>query len=81
WFEQCIKNDHDAAFARMDDFLNTVGRRKFLVPLYSQMVRTEKGRLLAQTIYKRARKNYHSVAVHTIDDLLAWKDNNPPVNF
>lgn len=81
WLEQCIRNDHDAAFARLDGFLNTVGRRKFLVPLYTQLITSEKGRILAQTIYRSARPNYHSVSVHTIDDLLAWKDNHPPVNF
>lgn len=81
WLEQCIRNDHDEAFDRLDQFLNTVGRRKFLVPLYTRMLETEKGRLMAQTIYRSARGNYHSVAVHTIDGLLAWKDNQPPVNF
>ncbi|MBK6370130.1 MAG: M1 family metallopeptidase [Flavobacteriales bacterium] len=81
WFEQSIRNDYDPAFAEMDVFLNTVGRRKFLVPLYKEMLRTEKGRLMAQTIYNSARPNYHSVSVHTIDDILAWKDDHPPVNF
>jgi aminopeptidase N len=81
WFEQCIRNDHDGSFARLDQFLSTVGRRKFLVPLYKEMMVTEKGRLMAQTIYKSARPNYHSVAVHTIDDMLAWKNDHPPVNF
>ena len=74
-------NDHDAAYARLDQFLNTVGRRKFLVPLYTELKATEKGRIMAQTIYASARPNYHSVSVNTIDDLLAWKDNHPPVNF
>lgn len=81
WFEQCISNDHDESYARLDEFLSTVGRRKFLVPLYSAMLGTEKGRIMAQAIYKHARPNYHSVSVHTIDDLLSWKDNQPPVNF
>ncbi|HRH69344.1 MAG TPA: M1 family metallopeptidase [Flavobacteriales bacterium] len=81
WLESCIRNDHDAAFVRLDQFLNTVGRRKFLVPLYTEMTATEKGRIMAQAIYRTARPNYHSVSVHTIDDILAWKDNQPPVNF
>ncbi len=81
WFEQCIRSDHDPAFARMDEFLNTVGRRKFLVPLYTAMLDSEKGRLMAQTIYRNARPNYHSVSVRTLDDILAWKDNHPPVTF
>jgi len=81
WLETCIRNDHDLAFTRLDEFLNTVGRRKFLVPLYTEMTATEKGRIMAQAIYRTARANYHSVSVHTIDGLLAWKDNQPPVNF
>ena len=81
WLESCIRNDHDAAFARLDQFLNMVGRRKFLVPLYTEMTTTEKGRIMAQAIYRTARPNYHSVSVHTIDGILAWKDNQPPVNF
>ncbi len=81
WLEQCIRNDHDQAYAKLDTFLNTVGRRKFLVPLYTQMLGSEKGRLMAQTIYASARGNYHSVAVRTIDDLLTWKAHQPPVNF
>ena len=79
--EQCIKNDHDAAYLRLDEFLNTVGRRKFLMPLYTAMTTTEKGRLMAQSIYRSARPNYHSVSVNSLDELLAWKDNHPPVNF
>lgn len=81
WLEHCIRNDHDAAFARLDQFLGTVGRRKFLVPLYTEMTHTEKGRIMAQTIYRNARPNYHSVSVHTIDDLLSWSDNKPPARF
>ncbi|HRH37535.1 MAG TPA: M1 family metallopeptidase [Flavobacteriales bacterium] len=81
WLENCIRNDHDEAYARLDQFLNTVGRRKYLIPLYTDLIATEKGRVTAQTIYKSARSNYHAVSVRTIDELLAWKDNKPPANF
>ena len=81
WLENCIRNDHDIAYARLDSFLNTVGRRKYLVPLYTGLTGTEKGRLMAQTIYRSARPNYHAVSVRTLDDLLAWKDNKPPARF
>lgn len=81
WLEDCIRNDHDAAYTKLDQFLNTVGRRKYLVPLYTDLIATEKGRLMAQTIYRSARANYHAVSVRTLDDLLAWKDNKPPARF
>jgi aminopeptidase N len=81
WLEQCIRNDHDAAYPTLDRFLNTVGRRKFLVPLYTELIATEKGRLMAQEIYRNSRQNYHAVAVRTLDELLAWSANKPPATF
>ncbi len=81
WLEQCIRNDHDAAYPTLDRFLNTVGRRKFLVPLYTELIATEKGRLMAQEIYRSSRQNYHAVAVRTLDELLAWSANKPPATF
>jgi len=81
WLEQCIRNNHSEGYLRLDQFLNTVGRRKFLVPLYTALKTTDKGRILAQAIYLEARPNYHSISVKTIDDLLDWKNDQPPVNF
>ena len=81
WLEQCIRNNHSEGYVRLDQFLNTVGRRKFLVPLYTALKGTDKGKILAQAIYLEARPNYHSVSVHTIDELLDWKNDQPPVNF
>lgn len=73
WLEQCVKNDYEPAYPRLEEFLTTVGRRKFLVPLYHELQATEKGRALAKEIYRKARPNYHSVSVRTIDDLLDWE--------
>lgn len=81
WLEQCVKNDHEAAYPRLAEFLTTVGRRKFLVPLYTELVATKKGRALAMEIYAKARGNYHSVSVNTLDELLAWKGTKPPATF
>ena len=81
WLEQCVRNDYDPAFPRLDEFLTNVGRRKFLVPLYTALIDTEKGKVMAQNIYAHARPNYHAVSVRTLDDILAWKDNHPPVSF
>jgi aminopeptidase N len=72
WLEQCIRNDYPASYERLDQFLTTVGRRKFLIPLYQELITTEKGRAMAMNIYKQARPNYHSVSVRTIDDMLGW---------
>ncbi|MEZ4756800.1 MAG: M1 family metallopeptidase [Flavobacteriales bacterium] len=81
WLEQCVRHDHDPAFPALDRFLTNVGRRKFLMPLYGELMRSEKGKVMARTIYQQARPNYHSVAVRSLDELLAWKEQKPPVSF
>lgn len=81
WYEQCIRNDHDPAYPGLERFLTNVGRRKFLLPLYTELVNTEKGKVMAQAIYQHARPNYHAVSVRTLDELLSWKESKPTVSF
>lgn len=54
----------------LENFLHQVGRRKFLMPIYTALSKTEKGKEKASMIYAQARKNYHSVSVRSIDELL-----------
>ena len=81
WLEQCIKNDYSKAYEKLDEFLVTVGRRKFLIPLYQELITTEKGKALAMNIYKAARPNYHSVSVRTIDDMLGWSAHSGSISL
>ncbi len=72
WLLIAIRNRYEPAFAALDKFLTTQGRRKFLRPLYAELVKTDWGRAMAADIYRRARPTYHSVAVNTIDGILHW---------
>jgi len=81
WLDISIANDYVAAYDRLDSFLTTVGRRKFLVPLYTRLVSSERGQVMAHAIYARARPNYHAVSVRTMDELLGWKTSGGPVIF
>ncbi len=57
---------------RLTEFLNRVGRRKFLTPIYKALL--EEGRQdLAESIYRTARPGYHAVAQETLDKLLGLK--------
>ena len=72
WLQIAIRNHYQPAFAALDHFLTSQGRRKFLTPLYTALSKTDWGRAMAMDIYRRARPTYHSVAVGTIDKLLNW---------
>lgn len=72
WLRIAIRNHYQPAFAALDHFLTSQGRRKFVAPLYAELAKTDWGKKLAMDIYKRARPTYHSVAVGTIDKTLGW---------
>jgi hypothetical protein len=73
WLKIAIRNRYEPAFAALEHFLTTQGRRKFVAPLYADLAKTNWGRAMAMDIYRRARPTYHSVAVNTIDQALKWK--------
>ncbi|MCC7159922.1 MAG: leukotriene A4 hydrolase C-terminal domain-containing protein, partial [Ignavibacteria bacterium] len=70
WFQLAIQNNYKAAYPAMENFLNTVGRRKFIQPLYALMKTTGQTET-ALKIYKNAKPGYHQVSSHTIDQILA----------
>lgn len=73
WLGIAVRNGFHAVDARLDLFLMTVGRRKFLVPLYQAVLASEGGKERALSIYKRARMRYHTVSQRTLDDLLGYE--------
>lgn len=70
WYEKAVLTGYEAAFPYMEKFLINVGRRKFLTPLYTAMLKDGRYTDLANEIYRKARPNYHSVSTGTMDKLL-----------
>lgn len=70
WGVISIRNNYQRMESKIETFLINTGRRKFISPLYNEFVKTQEGRLKAQSIYKKARPNYHFVATNTFDKLL-----------
>jgi leukotriene-A4 hydrolase len=70
WLKHCIRNGYPKADEKLEDFLINTGRRKFLNPLYKELLKTATGKEKAREIYKKARPNYHFVATNTFDNLL-----------
>lgn len=71
WFIHAIRNRYTAAKPQIEAFLIRVGRRKFQIPLYTEMAKTSEGKNWARKVYKQARPNYHSVSYNTIDAILS----------
>ena len=78
WLEPAIDSNYQTAYPAMERFLTSQGRRKFLKPLYTKLSTTPEGLAIARRIYAQARPSYHSVSVQTIDEILGWKNGQPP---
>ena len=76
WMVHVIRHEYEPGYANLENFLVSAGRRKFLIPLYGEMVKTESGMAMARAIYAKARPNYHYVSVATLDKMLNWTQNN-----
>jgi len=70
WYVHCARAMYQPSFEAMSEFLIQTGRRKFLMPIYEELIKTDQGKSLASSIYKRARVNYHYVASSSLDKLI-----------
>ena len=70
WLLMSIRAGYTPADARLEEFLVSIGRRKFIKPLYEELVKTPEGRARALEIYRKARPGYHPIAVDTVDRIL-----------
>ncbi|TNE53065.1 MAG: M1 family peptidase [Bacteroidetes bacterium] len=75
WYVLGIQAGYDELRPEMAKLLKKVGRRKFLLPIYRELAKSEKNMSFAHQVYREARKNYHSISVKTMDDLLKYHPN------
>lgn len=70
WLLHAANNQYQPAEPIMDKFLTSVGRRKYVLPIYKALSQTNEGFQKAKSIYRRARPNYHSITASSLDRLL-----------
>mgnify|MGYP004499792653 CR=1 FL=1 len=71
WLRLAVANRYQPAVPALERFLTSMGRRKFVAPLFQDLVAQGTwGRPIADRIYAAARPGYHSVTRGTVDSLL-----------
>ncbi|AZQ83656.1 M1 family peptidase [Colwellia sp. Arc7-635] len=70
WYLLALRSGYDAVYPAMATYLESIGRRKLIVPLYKALAETAKGKEWAQAVYKKARPGYHPLAQGTVDAIL-----------
>lgn len=71
WLQLALANRYEPAVPAAERFLLSMGRRKFVAPLFETLAgEGEWGRPIAERIYARARPSYHSVTTSTVDRIM-----------
>jgi len=70
WLLMSLRSRYAPALPRLEEFLVSIGRRKYIKPLYEELVRTPEGLARARAVYARARPGYHPIAVDTVDRIV-----------
>ena len=70
WLRKAIASRYEPAMPALERFLTSQGRRKFLAPLYTDLMAAEWGRPVARRIYGESRALYHPVSTNTIDQIV-----------
>lgn len=73
WFVMSVRANYKTAYPAMETFLSAVGRRKFLQPLYAEMMKTPANQQMAKNLYTKYRGNYHPIAQETLDKMVMKK--------
>ncbi|MDX1439926.1 MAG: leukotriene A4 hydrolase C-terminal domain-containing protein, partial [Rubricoccaceae bacterium] len=70
WLRVCIRNQYEAAIPSLEAFLANQGRRKFVLPLFTDLAASDWGRPIAERIYAETRSGYHSITTNSVDEVL-----------
>src|SRR5690606_11621302 len=70
WLRVAIRNEYDPAVPALERFLTTQGRRKFVLPLFTDLAASDWGRPIAERIYREARPGYHAITANSVDAVL-----------
>ena len=71
WLDIAIQHRYQAAVPTLEQFLTTMGRRKFVLPLFTSLwAQGDWGRPIASRIYAQARSGYHPITTNSVDAVL-----------
>ncbi|MCV2885526.1 M1 family metallopeptidase [Aestuariibacter sp. AA17] len=63
WLMVSVKNTYEPAYARLHDYLVSIGRNKLVKPLYRALSKTPEGKTMAQKAFAEAKAGYHPLTV------------------
>jgi hypothetical protein len=73
WLLLVIRHQFQPGNARLETYLETIGRRKLIEPLYEEMMKTPGGAVQAKRVFAVARSGYHPETAAAVDAIVNGK--------
>ena len=77
WYPLTIRSGYLEARAEIAKFIERVGRRKLIMPIYAELVKTPDGLAFAKESFARARPGYHPITTASVEAELAKAPATP----
>lgn len=77
WYPLTIRSGYVDARPEIAKFIERVGRRKLIMPIYEELVKTPDGLAFAQDTFARAKPGYHPITTGSVEAVLAKASAGP----
>ena len=71
WYPLAIRSGYKPAWNDAGAFIEKVGRRKLILPIYAEFVKTPEGLAFAKQAFDKARPGYHPITTESVAAMLA----------
>ncbi|HVR80934.1 MAG TPA: M1 family metallopeptidase [Luteimonas sp.] len=66
WYPLAVRSGYHAADEAMAAFMQRVGRRKLIMPIYEALVKTSEGLAFAKDVFAKAKPGYHPITTGSV---------------
>ncbi len=70
WYPLAVRSGYVQANPAIARFLQTIGRRKLIMPTYEALAKTEPGLAFAKEVFARARPGYHPITTGSVEKVI-----------
>ncbi|MDR6093270.1 M1 family metallopeptidase [Stenotrophomonas sp. SORGH_AS_0321] len=74
WYPLAIRSGYAEATPAASAFIERVGRRKLIMPIYAELVKTPEGLDVAKAAFEKAKPGYHPITTGSVQDMLSKAD-------
>jgi hypothetical protein len=71
WYPLTVRSGYTQANTAIAAFLQRIGRRKLIMPTYSELVKTPAGLKLAEETFAKAKPGYHPITTDSVEAVIA----------